>query len=326
MPARTAILYADTGGTKSTQLALMALRFYKQTGKRSLLVTCTGGGSSQFEDMGLISSDIVKHYDLAGSRFPIAYLDRLSKGFWPNGDIDDDGYLVINNTEPYKINFERENIGLYLFDSLSEISSGLMEHASNPDTNIKFKLGTVNDEDGFQFGTVDKGHYLVIQKRIRNAFSSSFKTLPINYFLATALIDKGEDMQKVTGYYPASAGKSLNRHIPAWFMDCFHLSSELVKGSEILRQNLPTMKEGINPENYYDCKVAWIQDHADKQTEIEYKAKYRIAPQGIDKVHAIYPEGYVILDTTHGIYRFYGTLSKIRKEIASQVESDLKIK
>src|ERR1700743_609803 len=96
---RTILFYGDTGSSKTTQLALLAKWLWEKKGKRTRLISCDGGGSKQFDDMGLIEAGIVDRFIMPATEHKIANLFRLSKGYWPH--LYDDGTWKFNHTADY---------------------------------------------------------------------------------------------------------------------------------------------------------------------------------------------------------------------------------
>jgi hypothetical protein len=295
---RTTLLYGETGSTKTTQLALLALDIYQKTGKTSRLVQCDGGGSKQFDDLGLIEAGIVDRFVMPATEHKIANLFRLSKGYWPK--LKNDRWSL-NHTEEYMTTpDEFSKLGAYIFDSITGMGEMLTEHVSEPSRNIGFKLGTNNTEDGYTFGTLDKGHFNIIQKELRKAFEFGFNSLPVDYFLASARVSKGESNNRTSTYGPATAGNAITSDVPSWFNDCYYLETKLI----------------TDGDDIYSAKVAWFEQHLDSHTQIPYPAKIRCLPVVYKQLKSekLYPEGYTILYPEDGILSFLANLEALTKK------------
>ena len=297
--ARTILLYGETGSTKTTQLALKAEDIYKKTGKITRLIQCDGGGSKQFDDLGLIEAGIVQRFTMPSTEAKIANLFRLSKGYWPRVV---KGELKFYHSSEYMTTPEEfEQIGAYMFDSLTGMAEILSEHVSDPARSIGFKLGTKSSEDGYDFGTLDMGHYGIIQKELRKAFEFGFNYLPVDFVMVTARVAKGESKNRTSTYGPATSGNAITSDIPSWFNDCYFLESKTVK----------IENEIVN------AKVAWFEEHRDENTSIPYPAKIRCVPQVYTKLKDKnnYPDGYTILYPEDGLIEFLDNLDKLNKSI-----------
>lgn len=301
---RTILLYGDSGGGKTTNLAFFAKWLWENQGLKTLLVSCETGGTSPFDDLGLIEKGIVIRYDLLNSQNVIADAAKISKGYWPKGE-------VIRESQEYKIK-ESDAIGAVMFDSITGFAERLADWISTPDKNIAFKLGTVSQEDDYKFGSLARGHYIVIHGIIGTVFQFGFRRMPIKYFIVTARIDKAEE-RNVSGYYPETIGKANKTKILSWFMDCLHLAQEQVTGETLVSQKLYSREEIGEGNRTFQIFAAWFKDHPDELTSIPYKAKIRMIPEGMELVNERFKEGFCVLDSKKGIVRLYQYLELVRK-------------
>lgn len=324
---RSALLIADSGDGKTTTLANFAKWLWDKKKKRTRLIVADSGGTSQFDDMNLIEDGIVERFPLYSTPYVLAYFNKLSKGYWPLKDDSGEwvvsaknGCPIIKESEDYR-NYP-DDLGCYMFESVSGVANLMGSHVSQP-KNAVFKNSKEILEDDYSFGTISEANIGVVHKELRNGFNSGFKFFgsEVEYFLATALIDKKEDRQKVSAYFPATIGKAIAKEIGSWFQDTFHLATQEVLGQEFLDQRIWPSGTTKDLDRTISAKVAWFMEHKDEQTGIPYKCKYRITSQLMDKVSERYPNGYFILDHKYGLVRFYNFLDIIRQEFNKKEEA-----
>ena len=309
---RTALLMGETGSGKTTQLALAAKYLWNTKKIRTRLIAAENGGTVQFDDEGLIEQGIVQRFDLGTVEKKFLYLARISKGYWP----DSDG--VIKAEDSYREG--SENYGCMMLDGLSGISEMLGEHASTPDSNVAFKLGSVSSEseegDTYKFGTMAEAHYQIVHKEIRKAIFGFNAQKHLQYFFATARIKSGQDRTKTKCYVPSTIGKALDTEIPASFQDLLHFDSAMVSGEQVSRHlNIKLPEEQL--QQIGEMKVCWFKEHRDEGTNIKYPCKARIGPSLVEHVNSgRFREGFLVLDTKIGFIRFYEYLRNLKQKIA----------
>ena len=289
--ARTTILYADSGDTKTSQLYLMAKWIYQHTGKRTRLVSADGGGWGPFED--LIQLGVVEAFDFSKREFALADTQRLADGFWPR-IVKERGKMVrlFRNEERCATTAEEwRGIGAVMVEGLASISSNLITHIGNQEGTIGFKRPYTIEEDGYTFGGNDKGDYGIVQNRLHQFVVQGCNRFPVDYVIYTSTVGKGEDKQKnETLYGPQGAGSAKTAEMPIWVMDCLHLGREVVGGVEKV--------------------VMWFRRHPDKHTDVDYLAKVRLQPELYPKLLKSFPEGYIPMSYDGGMGRWLDALEK----------------
>lgn len=279
--ARTCLFYGDTGASKTTQLYFMAKWYIANNpGKQVRLITADGGGYAPFIDSGMIERGEVAVCDISNADRAYSMVNLLSEGYWP----DDKG-----NIQKSKEFRRLKNIGMYLVEGLTSISNLWLGHlAHSPEGQTGFKLAYSYEEDGYEVGGLQPGHFGMVQGEISRILNFGFKTLPVDWVIWSALVSKGENRQKETVYGPMGAGTAQTAFLPTLFMDCIHIDSVTEGGKA--------------------SKRAWIVNHADRHTEIEYMTRVACMPELIPELQKKYPEGYVKLGVKRGMDRFYEVL------------------
>ena len=310
--ATTIICYAHSGGGKTTQILEMAKYVYEKFGKKTRLISASGGGWEPLEREGLIDLGIVEPFDIRNRKMALSDVRRLSEGYWPRVVEEDRGGRKVrvrkfDGDDICRVGpAEWKTIGLVAVECLASIASLLMGHIA--DTNSAEKVGfnrVTYDEAEFTFGSTDKGHVGLVQRELYRLVVKGFGSLPVEYVMFTSLVGKGEDKRSGdTLYGPDSVGTALTHAIPSWVGDCFHL--EIV----------PNMEDPNGPGQY----IAWFVEHADLITGAKYKAKVRVSPREVAALREAYPGGYVVLSTAHGIDGFYRFLDKLGTQTADAVK------
>jgi hypothetical protein len=231
---------------------------------------------------------------------------KLSEGYWPKdtkaGGKGAKDYFQKNDNCLTKKS-EWENVGFYIIEGITGISSLLLNHIRSQDEGVGFKHSYKYEEEGYVIGGLQEGHYGLVQQELYKIIVQGFACLPVKYVIWTALVGKGEDkIKSSTSYGPKGAGKASTPEIPSWFMDCWHLADETLK-----------LKKG-EEEVEVQSKVAWFIKHPDKETGIDYAAKIRAMPELLPKVYERFPKGYVRLKYAEGLDVFYREMDKIVEE------------
>ena len=308
--ATTLMCYAPSGGGKTSQIANMARYVYEKWGKKTRLISASGGGWAPIEREGLVEAGIVEPFDIRNRPQALADVRRLSDGYWPR-IVTEGGRKIrkFSSDEVCKVTpTEWRGIGLVAVECIQSIATALIGHIA--DTNSAEKVGYARvtyDEAEYTFGSTDKGHVGLVQRELQKLVVKGFGSLPVEFVMFTSLVGKGED--KRTGdtiYGPDSIGTALTHVIPSWVGDCFHLDI------------LPPQDGGDSPLGQY---VAWYVKHPDPITGVEYKCKVRVSPRETAALFGAYPNGYIPLTTEVGIDGFYRFLDKLGSSTAEATKS-----
>lgn len=311
MAARSTVIYGTTGSTKTTQLYNVAKWLWTTYKLKSRLITGDPGGYAPFEDSGFIKNKITEVFDYTDRRLALADMRWLCQGYWPRETAE--GKLLFKGdagTENIDISAfmttpeEFNGIGAYLFDGLSSIASGLLTHCSNqPQGTIGFKEAYAYEEEGEWIRGTQEGHYNIVQKEVRGLVNSA-KKLPVKFIVWTALLGKGKEMKtKKMEYGPQLVGTAATSDVPSWFMDCLHMTREMV--GEANASGEVVAKEKV---------VAWFKEHHDTDTEVKYLCKARCLPELIPEVERLWPFGFVEMGYTEGLDEYYKGLLKLNKK------------
>lgn len=305
---RSIIIYGDSGSTKTTQAYHLA-RFLNQTkGIKFRMIGANASDSSPFEDSGMLEKGIVDFFDISNRTLALADMRRLAEGFWPR-DIKDapkgsKGYFKTD--EACKTTDKQwEQVGGYIVEGTTGIASLLLNHIRNQQEGVGFKHSYSYEEDGYNIGGLQEGHYGLVQQEMYKIIVQGFSCLPIKYLIFTGLVSKGETRQKETVYGPKGAGSATTFEIPSWFMDCWHLDTVTVQN-----------EAGQSLEQ----KVAWFTKHHDEQNGIPYLAKVRMLPEIYPKMVEKYPNGFCKLGFKRGLDKFYEDLEGVSKEFMEKKE------
>jgi len=280
------LFVGDSGDTKTTQLFFLAKWYHKRNPTKKIRLIVAGGGEIEpFETSGIIDEGIVDVFDMSFRKTFLADSRRISEGYWPKGK-DKEGQPILKESNEFKTDWKEANIGLYLVDSLSGISSCFLDHLSNQKDGAGFKESWKFEEEEVTIIGLQMGHYGIVQREVHKFVSRGLKKLPIDIIGISALIDKGEDRKKNTVYGPKIAGRRLTEEVPSWFGDNFYLTNELDENSK---------GEMVNK------KVAWCKDHIDPDTNIKCLAKIRLLSEIVPKFWKMFPKGFGPLSYRSGI-------------------------
>jgi hypothetical protein len=294
---RTIIIYGDSGSTKTSQCYHLARWINQHTSLKGRMIGANASDSAPFEDSGMIERGTVDFFDVSDRKMALGDMRKLSEGYWPR----DVANKPKGNKEYFQkddkcLNTKWDEIGFYIVEGTTGISSLLLNHIRAQEEGVGFKHSFKYEEDGYIIGGLQEGHYGLVQQEMYKIFVQGFACLPVKYIIVTALIGKGEDKRKSeTVYGPKSAGQATTFEIPSWFMDCFHLDSvteETEKGP-------------------VERRVAWFERHLDKDTGIPYLCKARVLPELYPEVRKVFPHGYIPLGFKHGLDKFYQSMEEI---------------
>ena len=315
MKARTACIYAESGLGKSTQLYFMALWLWFNFKLKTHLISYDGKYASfqlpnpRLGGESLISAKIVRLFDATISPTGQMFADsrKLSEGYWPRYTKEGDMYFKAEE----KCRLDFSDIGMYAIDGLSSYEDRILSHAVS--TESGFKASYAVEEDGYEIKGGQDGHYGIAQKEAQDVWKgkgtrSGYHNLPVKYVITTALVEKGTEnfrrkrakrndpnapaeLNVTTMYGPKAAGQALTPFLPGWFDDCFHLDRVGVK--------VPGKDEPVI------IRAAYYEDHLHEQTDVPYKCRVDILPEEVGNLRKKFPHGFVPLELTKGIDKFY---------------------
>lgn len=304
---RSVMLYGASGSTKTTQLYFLARYIHRLTGKKIRMIHGDPGGYAPFVDSGMIDRGEVEVFDFSFREKALADIRRLSEGYWPRYTTDGKEYFKTCE-DCSTTNEEWQGIAGYFIESMTSIGELLKTHCSNQTEGVGFKESWKYEEDGYTITGLQPGHYDLIQKEIYSRHTQGFNSLPIQYLVWTALVGKGEDKQnRETVYGPQIVGNATTARVPTWFMECLHLSKEVIKDDKTGQVS--------------DRMVAWFTQHRDGQTEVPYLCKPRIAPELYPKLIEYFPYGFVPLGFKAGIDKYFMVMDRLRKELQDDKET-----
>jgi len=301
---RSVMIYASSGGTKTTQLYFLAKYIYETTGKKIKMVHSSLGGYTPFVDSGMIARGEVEVFEFKNRVTWLADYRRLSMGYWPRRKTD--GTEFFETHEACKISdAEWAQTGGYFFDDLTSVCEALKSHCSNQEGNLGLKESFVHEEGGFTFrGINDFRLYNIVQEKVLERLGA-FTNFPVDYVVFSALVGKGEDKQsRETVYGPQLVGNAATYRLPSMFnAGCFHLSKEKYKD-----------KSGSDVEG----RVAWFVEHNDGTTGVPYLCNSRLTPELVPELLKYFPYGFVPLGYTKGLDMFFRVVDKLKRDYVSK--------
>lgn len=311
--ADTAIAYGDSGVGKTTICVHLAKWVYKKFGLTTRLISAEGW--APVENEGLIEAGIVSAYNVAGSKNLLSTMRKLSRGWWPTVCVEEVPILDENGIQTgtqkrrvRKVVEDAEDfrkVGLYFIETTDGIGDAFMRHIIRQETSQgedergKLKIKSIGpegaagryEEDGEIFGSNSRGHYNIVQVEIHNLFTQ-FSSLGGNVKLVFWTSHTGagkDDLTKVVCYCPLLVGEAKNALVPSWVGECFHL------------EDVPLVMEGGLIVQQKQVR-AYYENH--RETEMiegpQFRAKSRVAPSDVDKLHERFPGGYIPLSTKEG--------------------------
>lgn len=285
MKPRSTIIYGVSGEGKTSQLYFIA-KYLKKTrpNKKVRLISGDGGGYNPFQDdPEMIKSGFVEALDISAAKNPLSLIRTLMQGYWPNSK----GQIAPSEEFRKGLN----DVCAYLVEGTSSISQLWLNNMSSTPGGVGFKLGTDYEEEGYTFGTLQQGHYGIAQQELYKVIVHGFETLPVEHVIFTGLVDEGLDSQKRSKVYgPKAAGDAMTGHITSWFSNAFHIGEVAAKNTE--GQDITV-------------KVAWFQNHLDKENGLTYLAKVSMIPSEFAEFRKLYPNGFIQLGLTKGLDKFF---------------------
>lgn len=303
MKPHSILIYGDSGDTKTTQCYFLAKYIHEKFGLKGRIIGSNASDNAPYEQSGLIEKGIVDYFDISNREFALSDVRKLSDGYWPRDTkAGGKGAKDYFRKEDVCLTTKTEwkDIGFYIIEGITGISSLLLNHIRSQEEGVGFKHSYKYTEDGYNISGLQEGHYGLVQSELYKVIVQGFACLPVKFIIWTALTGKGEDRVKETIYGPKGAGSANTYIIPSWFMDCWHLGNEKIQGKNVQGELVEV-----------EIKVGWFTRHPDKDTGIEYPAKIRAMPEVLPEVYKAFPKGYVRLGFKTGLDGFYREMDKI---------------
>ena len=234
------LIYGVSGSGKTTQVQELALWVQHKTGKKTRLVSASGGGWTSI--IPAVESGLVVPTYIRGRSHPVETLNKMTQGWWPQDPNDPASPLISPNQQK-----DWNDIGGYAFDSMTEACEWMMSFMTNAEAAGTFKISAqpmkFKDGDTY-FGSPSMAHYGNIQTRISD-FVSNSKGLRDMYVMWTALELKAtDDNTRLPLYGPDVSGRAKTAIAPAWFDNTLHLyitgQGGLKKGHAVRKLYLTT--------------------------------------------------------------------------------------
>lgn len=303
--SNTALIYGQTGSTKTSNGGHFASYIYEETGKITRYVLADPGGCDPIKDKlrrvwDMVAGrweevnplGIIDLLDIRWADYPMSLSQRLSTGDWPLESETGQGA----DGPVHLITFEQagaatwEEVGGYVIEGVTTLGFAFLDTLLREGPRLSQKPSYVYSEQGpdgsmVNFHGGNESYYGLVQNRT-SAVIKNFGRLPTRV-LWTAHEAVGEERatgQTIVG--PEVPGKKATARVPTWVGDCFHLYSP------------PQTTPGVAKPRLYFMR------HLDAVTEIPYPAKPRVPSNMMPKLLERWPEGYVDVTFEHGIDEF----------------------
>lgn len=214
--------YGKTRTAKTSQAKFIAQHVWKKFGKKTRFVTTDTGSLwepvQSMVDVGLIQPLFVPtdpSYD------PLSLLRKLRRGAWPD-NYDVSGFCLKtrggNKWLEWPQQKDSNEIGAYVFESLSSIGAGTMRDLAEKNITVGTQsVPGYRTENGEVFGQNTENHYGMILNEIPS-FLNALTTLPVEIVYITAwdevIEPRDKDIQKVYKLGPLLPGRKLVDIVP----------------------------------------------------------------------------------------------------------------
>jgi len=233
------LLWAESGWGKTSQIFNLAEHLYSTEGLKTRLVSNSGGGWAVGQ--ALVDLGVVVPTHLEQRPYTQESISRLVDGWWPEDPADPHSPLqpppptkaqlagkYRNFSGEFQSQSDWDEIGLYAFDSLSEIADKLKRHLRDMGANRKTvasdsekSMTRYKDGDTY-FGSTTRGTYGTVQDYMKD-FVARSQALGNKYVIWTALPHIGEEEQTRNAIYgPEVVGKAKTDAAKAWCSNCLH--------------------------------------------------------------------------------------------------------
>jgi hypothetical protein len=311
---RSIIYWSESGGAKTSQIAYLADRIWRQHHKRSRVISADNGSLDPIKpeiEKGMVEVFVVPPID----NKTIAIFRKLSLGWWPDmAKLREQLKIVL---QPPTLETYRE-FGMLAWDGMTAVSDRIFRDFQQSGMRLGRDEATAALEEtvevdvpaGAAFakpGTekifaATQSMYLFTQKEVRMLVDNA-NTLPFNRTYWTALESKGEEVVgRDTIYGPMLAGSAATSKVPAWFGDCFH--GELMFTPRTDKDNKPVLDTKTKVPILDKSIRVYYNDHQDPKTGFKYKAKPRVPPRLYGELEKKFPGGFFDLTPAEGIDKF----------------------
>jgi len=287
--AKTICIYGASGSSKTTQALYIAKYVKEKYGKNTRLLSADEGGWAPLANEGVIKGagnkdGIIEAYNVNNNKLLLGAMRKFSMGQWPT-IIEKEGKKVRTIADAPE---GLKQTGCYIIEGLTSLSSSFMTYISKKDntsdvTKVLFRAPGY-EEGGEFFGTVDRGHYGMVQQEMFNLVQQ-FGALPVELVVWTAHVGQGEErVSKTPLYGPKLVGSAKTWEVPSWFSDCLHMERDDTG-------DMPKVR-------------AYFKRHLDTLTEIVYLAKSSTGPTAYKNLLEKYNGGFVPLEIGEGIDKY----------------------
>lgn len=239
----------------------------QNTGKLTRVIYADQGGFADMKDAS--DGGLIQMLNLSQMESPSAAMMKIVRGEWPVRTGEALEFL------PWESNGGPDEIGLYIFDSLTSIAEAFMQELINKRQQLSQDIVAAYEYYGEKFAAASQAHYGEVQRKLRNCLNI-MPTIPVERIYWTALEGTGEEkLTKASILGPQTIGKALTGSIEQLTGDLWHLESAYVE--------TPTpRREGR----------AWFQPHPSKTGHI-WPAGLRLSDKIVEwqKKH---PKGYIL--------------------------------
>lgn len=223
-------IYGESRTGKTREIGTLARKLFQQTGKKTRLVYCDGGGWASIQteiDLGIIIP-----LRLSGHPDIWQWITAISKGFWPE-DNTITGRLIKFSDHP-----ESDSIGAYAIEGIAAICTELLGWASRNglsmtgESNPISKWQPSKEENSDPnlvtvVGQVTQGHYGNVGNKLFDLIRNFQRLQAYDIRIIWTSLEAGGE-EKIAGMKRSvigigSIGKSLTPLLPARFGDLIHI-------------------------------------------------------------------------------------------------------
>lgn len=291
--ARSGVIYGGTGTFKTSQVKWLARHIAQRTGKRTLLLSCDGGGWEPCRPE--VEAGMISPFRVDSATVPLPMLQLVSRGYWPEHP---------DATSAAGLDFRQidwREVGAVAVEGWTSIGAVIMRYLPASGISVggedRTKLGgwsqpvTVDGQVmNMNFLSNTRGDFGFVQNQLYGLVMN-FNSLPCEYVLYTALESKTEDDDRTTIYGPSIPGKKATSQCGAWVGDMIHAQDYQVP--RVVHVANPDGKGEPVEQTVFDVVVRYFyKRHPDPATGILFPAKPRVAPEHIARLEERFAGGY----------------------------------